>query len=396
MSDQPPRYIADAASLRSLCRQLRDSERIALDTEFVGEGRFVARLELIQVAAGDLCAVVDVPALGTVHDLAEVLGDQRILKVFHAGRQDLELLSAHTGTFPLPFFDTQLAAAMVGYGLQAAYGQLVQKITGKKLDKSHTYTNWSQRPLTQEQINYALEDVQFLFPIHDHLLKRLRSLGRSDWVQEEFARLQSLLSTAARGPHESYRRIRGWEHLKPRAGAVLKELAAWRDEEARRRDVPRSRVVRDEVLLELARRPPTTLETLKGTRGLHATEIERKGEAMLAAIQRGLEAPESEWPMVATARGHEPESSGQVELLQAVLKALAKDEHIAPSLLATASDLQALVDAKHDRDKLDLPILHGWRRKLAGETLLQVLDGNTGVSVDRHTGKLRLTPVPLQ
>lgn len=396
MSRQAAGYIADPDSLRSLCRRLRESDRIALDTEFVGEGRFVPRLELIQVAAGDLCAVIDVPALGSVHELADVLGDRRILKVFHAGRQDLELLSAHTGSLAVPFFDTQLAAAMVGYGLQAPYGQLVQRVTGQKLDKSHTYTNWSQRPLTQEQINYALEDVQFLFPIHDHLVKRLRSLGRLDWVQEEFARLQSSLNESAQGPHERFRRIRGWESLKPRAGAVLKELAAWRDEEARRRDVPRARVARDEVLLELARRPPATLQALKGTRGLHGTEIERKGEAILAAIQRGLTAPESEWPAVPTARGAESESSGQVELLQAVLKARAKEEHIAPSLLATASDLQALVDAKWDRDKLDLPILHGWRRKLAGETLLQVLDGKRGVTLDRHTGKLRLTPDPSQ
>ena len=395
MSRRPASYIADPDSLRGLCRSLRESDRIALDTEFVGEGRFTPRLELIQVAAGDVCAVIDVPALETVHELADVLGDPRVLKVFHAGRQDLELLSTHTGTLSLPFFDTQLAAAMVGYGLQTAYGQLVQKIAGKKLDKSHTYTNWSQRPLTQEQIDYALEDVQFLFPIHDHLVKRLRSLGRLDWVQEEFSRLHSSLNIGARGPQERFRRIRGWENLKPRACAVLRELATWRDEEAKRRDVPRSRVVRDEVLLELARRPPATLEALKGTRGLHGSEVERKGEAILAAIQRGLAAPESEWPAVPAARGPEPESSGRVELLQAVLKARAKDEHIAPSLLATASDLQALVDAKHDRDKLDLPILHGWRRKLAGDTLLDVLDGKRAVSLDRHTGKLRLSPLPL-
>jgi ribonuclease D len=396
VSRQPPRYIADPDSLRSLCQQLRDSDRIALDTEFVGEGRFVPRLELIQVATGDLCAVIDVPALGAITELAEALGDQRILKVFHAGRQDLELLSAHTGALPVPFFDTQVAAAMVGYGLQAAYGQLVQKITGKKLDKSHTYTNWSQRPLTQEQINYALEDVQFLFPIHEHLVKRLRSLGRLDWVQEEFARLQASLRVGTRMSEESYQRIRGWESLKPRAVVVLRELAVWRDDEARSRNVPRNRVVRDDVLLELARRPPGTVETLKTTRGLHGGQTERHGEAILAAIQRGLAVPESEWPTVSAARGPEPESSGQVELLQAVLKARAKDEHIAPTLLATASDLHALVDAKHGRDELDLPILHGWRRKLAGELLLQVLDGKSVVSVDRHTGKLRLTPVPLQ
>ena len=183
-------YISDPGSLRSLCQRLRDSARIALDTEFVGEESFVPRLELIQVAAGDLCAVIDFPAVGSLDGLSELLHDTRIEKVVHAGRQDLELFYAYTGHVPTPIFDTQLAAAMVGYGTQVAYAQLVQRVLGTKLAKSHTLTNWSQRPLTPDQITYALEDVQYLLPVYEHLCQRLQSLGRLDWVKEEFTRLE--------------------------------------------------------------------------------------------------------------------------------------------------------------------------------------------------------------
>jgi ribonuclease D len=383
-------YIRDPDSFATLCAQLRRAHRIGLDTEFIGEDRFTPRLELIQVAVGDTSAVVDVPALGTLDGLGAILADPKIEKIFHAGRQDLELLAAHTGAMPVPFFDTQVASAMVGYGTQIAYSQLVQKVTGQKLEKAHTFTNWSQRPLSPEQLAYAFEDVQFLFPIHDHLVRRLKSLGRMEWVQEEFARLQSTLGTTARDPRERYQRIRGWDNLKPRIVAVLRELAAWRDEEAQRRNVPRTRVVRDEVLVELARRTPRTIQELQGTRGLHSSEIEKRGEAILTTIQRGLAVPPSDWPEVPQSRRPEPESAGQVELLQAVLKARAMEEHMAPTLLATSSDLQALVEARHDREKLDLPILNGWRRKLAGELLLQVLDGKVSVSVDHKSGKLKV------
>lgn len=385
-------YISDPGSLWSLCQRLRDSARIALDTEFVGEESFVPRLELIQVAAGDLCAVIDFPAVGSLDGLSELLHDTRIEKVVHAGRQDLELFYAYTGHVPTPIFDTQLAAAMVGYGTQVAYAQLVQRVLGTKLAKSHTLTNWSQRPLTPDQITYALEDVQYLLPVYEHLCQRLQSLGRLDWVKEEFTRLELKSSEGAQDLRHRYQRIRGWDNLNPRSAAVLRELAAWREDEARRRNVPRGRVIRDEVLLELARRPPATLAALRATRGLHPSEVDRNGEPLLARIRDGLVLPESEWPEIPRSRRPEPESAGLVDLLQAVLKACAREQEIAPSLLASASDLQTLVDAKQDREKLDLPILHGWRRKLAGGMLLQVLDGKITVSVDRQSGKLRLVP----
>jgi ribonuclease D len=385
-------YISDRHGLHHLVKRLRHHDRVALDTEFVGEDSFTPRLEIIQIAAEDCLAVVDFPAIGSLDGLDELLADARLEKIVHAGRQDLELFYAHAGRMTVPVFDTQVAAAMVGYGTQIGYAQLVQRITGKKLDKSHTLTNWSQRPLTEEQIAYALEDVQFLLPIHDHLQQRLHALGRLDWVKEEFSRLQLGPQDSARDPRMRYRRIRGWENLKPKAAAVLRELTAWREEEARRRNVPRGRVVRDELLLELARRTPDSLGVLRATRGLHPSEVERNGEAILTVIGRALALPTSEWPEVPRTRKSDPEADGLVDLLQAVLKARALEEKVAPTLLATASDLQALVDAKHHREKLDLPILSGWRRALAGDDLLRVLDGAVTVHVDPRTGKVRLAP----
>lgn len=392
VSHAPGHYIADAQGLRELCARIKDSDRFALDTEFVGEDSFVPRLEIIQIAVGTFSAVIDFPAVGPMDCLADVLGDVRIEKVVHAGRQDLELFYAHAGQVTTPVFDTQVAAAMVGYGTQVAYAQLVNRVLGTKLAKSHTLTNWSQRPLTPDQITYALEDVQFLLPLHDHLRQRLASLGRGDWIKDEFLQLESRLNDGSRDPRLRYQRIRGWENLKPRAAAVLRELALWREEEARRRNVPRGRVVRDEVLLELARRAPGTLSALKSTRGLHPGEAERNGEALLAAIRRGLATPESEWPEIPRSRRLEPESAGLVDLLQAVLKVRAQEEEIAPSLLATASDLEALVETRKGQALPDLPILRGWRRTLAGEALLSVLAGRTLVSVDPATGQVRVTP----
>lgn len=388
-----PRYIADPRTLASLCERLRSQDRIAVDTEFVGEDSFVPRLELIQVAGDGLASILDFPALSGTPQMEcfwEVLGDQRIEKVLHAGRQDLEIFHAHAGRLPSRVFDTQPAAAMVGYGTQVAYANLVHRILGIKLEKSSTLTNWSQRPLTDEQLHYALEDVQYLLPVSEHLKKRLAALGRMEWLSEELSRLERKVGDASRDPRLRYQRIRGWENLKPRSAAVLREIVAWRDEEARSRNVPRGRVMRDDVLLELARRPPDSVSALRATRGVHHSEVDRHGERILAAIRRGLSLPESEWPEVPRSKRPEPESAGQVELLQAVLKARADEMEIAPTLLASAADLQALVEAKRNREALDLPIVQGWRRKLAGETLLRVLEGKIAVRVDRQTGKVKL------
>lgn len=387
-------YVTDQRALESLCHTLRQSPRLALDTEFVGEDTFIPRLELIQVATATTAAVIDFPAVqasGSLNVFWELICDAKIEKIVHAGRQDLDLFALHAGQIPKPFFDTQIAAAMVGYGAQVAYANLVQRLHGTKLAKAHTFTNWSARPLSDDQITYALEDVEFLLSIHTHLQNRLNTLGRSEWVSEEFARLEMAIGEKSREPQERYQRIRGWDTLKPKGAAVLRELAVWREAEARRRNVPRGRVMRDEVLLQLARHPPKSVNDLRGLRGVHSSDVDRHGGQLLAAITSTLALPSSAWPEVPSERKPDPESTGIVELLQAVLKARAAEEGIAPTLLATSADLQALVEAKQSRTALELPILRGWRRQLAGDLLLQVLDGTVTIVVDRTSGALRLT-----
>jgi ribonuclease D len=373
---------------------LRQSPRLALDTEFVGEDTFVPRLELIQVATATTAAVIDFPAVqagGSLDVFWELICDAKIEKIVHAGRQDLDLFAIHAGQIPKPFFDTQIAAAMVGYGAQVAYANLVQRLHGTKLAKAHTFTNWSARPLSDDQIAYALEDVEFLLSIHTHLQNRLRSLGRSEWVSAEFARLETAIGEKGREPQERYQRIRGWDTLKPKGAAVLRELAVWREAEARRRNVPRGRVMRDEVLLQLARHPPKSVNDLRGLRGVHSSDVDRHGGHILTSITSALALPTSAWPEVPSERKPDPESTGIVELLQAVLKARAAEQGIAPTMLATSADLQTLVDAKQGRTALDVPILRGWRRQLAGDLLLQVLDGAVTIAVDRTSGALRMT-----
>ena len=390
----PLPYVTDQRALESLCHTLRQSPRLALDTEFVGEDTFIPRLELIQVATAATAAVIDFPAVqasGSLDVFWELICDAKIEKIVHAGRQDLDLFAIHAGQIPKPFFDTQIAAAMVGYGAQVAYANLVQRLHGKKLAKAHTFTNWSARPLSDDQIAYALEDVEFLLSIHTHLQDRLSTLGRLEWVSEEFARLETAVGEKSREPQERYQRIRGWDTLKPKGAAVLRELAAWREAEARRRNVPRGRVMRDEVLLQLARHPPKSVNELRGLRGVHSSEVDRQGVQLLATITSALALPPSAWPEVPRERKPDPESTGIVELLQAVLKARAAEEGIAPTMLATSSDLQTLVEAKQGRTALDVPILRGWRRQLAGDLLLQVLDGAVTITVDRTSGALRMT-----
>lgn len=391
----PTQYIKTTEGLERLCDELAAAPRLALDTEFVGEESFVPRLELIQVATERHAAVIDFPAVqdsAALEPFWEIVRNPGVEKIVHAGRQDLDLFATHAGTIPKPFFDTQIAAAMVGYGAQVAYANLVQRVHGKKLAKAHTFTNWSARPLTTDQLAYALEDVEFLLAIHDHLRTRLDKLGRLAWAHEEFSRLETVVGDTRREPQERYQRIRGWDSLKPKAAAVLRELAAWRESEAKRRNVPRGRVMRDEVLLQLARHPPRSVDELRAVRGLHGSEVDRHGETILGTIQAAHALPPSAWPDVPKDRKPEPESTGLVELLQAVMKARAADQEIAPSLLATTADLQSLVDARAQRTVPDIPLLRGWRKVMLGDLLLRVLDGSVTVKIDPASGKLTCLP----
>ena len=383
-------YIRDDASLKALCERLRDRERLALDTEFMGEDSFSPRLEIIQVANDDVTAIIDYQALPALDPLFDVLRDDRILKIMHAGRQDLEIFSVKAGSVPSPIFDTQVAAAMLGYGHQIGYGQLVSQVVGVVLEKSETFTNWAQRPLTPQQLEYAVEDVRHLFTLHSRLHDRLKSLGRLEWVEEEFRRLQVSTGEESRSPQIRYQKIRGWEGLKPRARAVLRELAAWREQEAQKRDRPRGRVLRDDVLLEIARRMPASTQALGALRGFQPSQLERYGDAIVATIQRGLAVPEGDFPRAEKRPRIDPETAGLADLLGTALKVRAIEASISPQLLASSADLEIFALEQGLGAAENLPILQGWRRTLAGEHLLKVLEGKITLGYDPETGQVRL------
>ncbi len=383
-------YVDSAARLRTVCEHLAGVERFALDTEFVGERTYVPALELIQVATPSELALIDCRAVPALDPFFTVLTDTRVEKVMHAGQQDLELFQSLTGRPPAPIIDTQVAAAMAGYGAQVGYAQLVERLAGVAVEKSETLTDWSRRPLTKAQLAYAVDDVRYLLPIYEKLRARLTQQQRWEWLVEECKRLERSVRNLPVEPPDAWLRVRGRGTLRSKGLAVLRELAAWREEQARERNKPRTTIARDEVLVEIARKAPTTVEALRGLRAVRSRELERHAPAVLQRIARALEAPRDSWPQPPPAQAAAP-STGVVELLQAVLRLRAEEASIAPSLLATQADLQVLVQRHAAGEVGEVPIMQGWRKTIAGGDLLALLEGRASVSLDPARGAIRVS-----
>ncbi len=359
--------ITTDAALADLCRALEGSGWIALDTEFLRERTYRARLCLVQVANRELVACIDPLALPDLGPLTALLQDSGTLKVLHAARQDLEVFHDLDGRVPGPIFDTQIAAAYLGYDDQIGYAALVADLTAVVLDKAHTRTDWSARPLSTAQLRYAADDVHYLRPVYEQLLDRLQARGRLAWVEEDCRRLTEPALYAA-DPEEAWRRLRGGADLPPAGQQVLRVLAAWREREAQARDLPRSWVLRDDALFELARRQPDSGQALAGVASLDDNGRRRHGQALLAAIAEGRRAePQILWPRLP------PLSSEQTALakrLMASLRQLASDQHMAPSVLATRRDVEKLVRGVEPGQ-----LFHGWRAALLTPALAPLLSG---------------------
>jgi len=386
----PVDYVDSAAGLSRVCEHLATVERFALDTEFVGERSYFPKLEMVQVATDERVALIDCSAVSDLGPLFAILADEKIEKILHAAQQDLDLFKSLAGAFPRPVIDTQMASAMAGYGAQVGYAQLLERLLGVALEKTETLSDWSRRPLSKAQLEYAADDVRYLLPLHDELRARLVELERWQWLVEECR----LLEESSRGlevdPREAYLRVRGRGSLRPRGLAVLRELAAWREELARERDKPRFSVARDEALVEIARRAPGDAAALRGMRALRSRELERRADEIVAQVERALALPKSEWPAAPPAQGPAP-APGVVEILQAVLRRRAAEASMAPTLLATQADLQELAQRHAAGSALeDLAVLVGWRRAMVGEDLLRLLRGEAAVAVDANSGELRL------
>ena len=388
--DRAVTYVDGDAALERVCVHLSAAPRFALDTEFVGERTYVPALELIQVATAEQVALIDCRAVESLAPFFAVLSDARVEKVLHAGQQDLDLFHSLTGVAPAPIFDTQVAAALAGYGAQVGYAQLIERLVGVAVDKSETLTDWSRRPLTKAQLAYAIDDVRYLLPACDALAAQLNELGRWEWAVEECRRLERSVRSIPMEPADAWLRVRGRGSLRARGLVVLRALAEWREDIAKTRNKPRATIVRDEALVEIARKAPTSIEALRGLRAVHSRDLDRHAGDVVARIAAALETPKETWPQPPPPPAATP-STGVVELLQAVLRLRAEETGIAPSLLATNADLQLLVQRHAAGAAAELPIMQGWRHTIAGGALMALLEGRASVSLDPASGAVRVT-----
>jgi ribonuclease D len=350
----------------------------------MSEGRYRAQLCLVQVAVDDgqqpMIALIDAldPGGPDVSELAELLADPAIEVVLHAGRQDVAILRRVWDTTLTNIFDTQIAAGFAGESAQTSYGNLLGAILGRRVGKTASYTRWDARPLTEEQLHYAGEDVAHLLELTDELQLRLSASGRLEWALEECRRLES--ATDQRDPYAVWERLPRINQLDPRSRAVARELAAWREQTAEREDRPVGSVFADPALVEAAKRQPTTLRGLEQIRGIHPSGIKRRGQAIIDAIERGLQ---SEPIPRDQGRGRSDAADAPlIVLAEALLRARAMEAGLAYELIASRAELEQIVAARRrGESQPDIRTLTGWRAELVGADLRSLLAGRSALAV---------------
>ncbi|HEY2318798.1 MAG TPA: HRDC domain-containing protein [Solirubrobacteraceae bacterium] len=397
MDTVPQSQLAADADVAEAAAAARRMGRLGIDTEFMSEGRYRALLCLVQVAVDPpdddgepRIYLIDSLSNVDVRPLAALLGDPSMEIVLHAGRQDVAILRRVWRTELNNIFDTQIAAGFAGASAQAGYGNLLGSVLGQRVGKTASYTRWDARPLTAEQLGYAAEDVAHLLQLSDEIQRRLTSSGRLEWAREECRRLEA--ATDERDPDTAWERLPRVGQLDPRSRAVAQSLAAWRERTASELDRPVGSIVADPALVELAKRRPSTTVALEQIRGLHPPTIKRRGEAILEAIQQGLQAE----PITrdeARARS-EPRDAPLIALAEALLRARALEAGLAYELIASRAELELIVGAaRRGEPEPQLRTLSGWRRELVGDDLENLLAGRNAVSVgpDRRL-ELRAQP----
>ena len=372
-----PRMIDTTEELAALCARLAKNSFVAVDTEFLRETTYWPKLCVVQLAGADEVGVVD--ALSDRLDLApffELMANEAVVKVFHAARQDVEICVHRGGFVPKPLFDTQVASTVLGFGDQVSYDQLVQRLVGHEIDKSLRFTDWSKRPLTDAQLIYAAADVIYLRPAYEKLVQRLEKRGRTQWVVDEMA-LATDPKLYVTDPEDAWIRLRG-RMRKPQQIAVLMEVAAWREREARARDVPRSRVLKDEAIQDVADKLPRTVEALGQLRTIPSGfERSRTGQDILAAVERGFARDLSALPRFEEDRG--PGAPGALtDMLKVLAKKICEESGVAPKVLATVDEIEAIAA----NDLADVPAMKGWRREMFGEKALKLKRGELSIAVE--------------
>ncbi len=368
--------ITKTSDLAAACKRLSAHDYVTVDTEFLRESTFWPKLCVIQMAGPDMAFIVDALAPGLSLDpFFELMGDTSVIKVFHAARQDIEIVFHLGKLIPAPLFDTQVAAMVCGFGDSISYDQLVYKVTGAKIDKSSRFTDWARRPLTSKQLEYALADVTHLRDAYQFLKANLAEQNRTNWVQDEMKILSSE-GTYRTDPENAWQRLK-MRVRKPIELAVMMEVAAWREREAQSRDVPRNRVIKDDAIYEIASQQPDTQEALSRLRTIpKGFERSRAGDEIMKAVQRAKALPKDKMPRLPKGKPAPDGSAAAVDLLKVLLKLVSEAHGVAAKVIATVDDLEKIAAD----DNADVAALQGWRRELFGDVALKLKRGDVALA----------------
>ena len=379
-------YIANQEDLEAFAKRAMRSSVLAIDTEFLREKTYYAKLCLLQLATDDETAIVDPFEVDDLRVLAPLLENESVVKLFHAGGQDLEILLREVGALPRPLFDTQVAAALLGHTQQIGYAALVHAECGVTLKKIDSFTDWSRRPLSESQLEYAADDVAYLPRMYERMRAQLVELGRLTWLDRDFEDLADPKRYAT-NERERYRRLKRVSQLSRRQLAAAREVAAWRELEAQRRDVPRKWVVTDEQIVEACKREARTIDELFMVRGMSDRLSTKDARCVVALMSSALDAPPDAWPEPDRCGKNEPNVDAELDLMCALVRLRAKQNGVAFPTLASHDDLARV--ARGYREGVD--VLRGWRRSLVGEELLRLLEGKIALSLSN--GEIKVTEV---
>ncbi len=376
-------FINTESALTDFCQQIADTPWMMVDTEFLREKTYYAQLCLIQVATQERIACIDPLAITDLTPILDLMYSPDITVVFHAARQDLELFYLLRGNLPPNVFDTQLAATVLGYGDQIGYGNLVKQCLDVNLDKAHSRTDWTKRPLDPDQIEYAADDVRYLRDLYKILSQELADKNRTHWLNDDFANLTNPANYEP-DPSSVWRRLKGAGRLKGVQLAILQKLAEWREHRAIKSNRPRRWILKDDILLDLARLAPETINKFGMIRGLESGTIDRFGKELLEQITTAKTIPKEQWPTVKKPQILTTQQDAIVDALMALLRKCCDEQSIAPIAVASRKDIERMVSGDDS-----IPLLQGWRKEIVGHHLQKFIDGKIAITANH----LQLTTI---